>query len=66
MSEALGRRHALDTPDRRCMISARIALAALADAVEGWIANGCSTDLSDAVDDSFETVGWLCHEWSGS
>jgi AcrR family transcriptional regulator len=64
ISDALAERHHVPPQDARCVLTSHVALAVLADAVEGWIAEGCSEDLDAAVDSSFEEMADLCRAWS--
>jgi len=64
LSDALARRRGLDDPDGRASLAARVALAVLASAVEGWFAAGCEGDLADAIGNRFDLMTELCGEWS--
>jgi AcrR family transcriptional regulator len=66
VSDGLAQRRGLDAPNQDCVVAARVALAAMADAVDGWIAEGCLSDLSDALDQAFDTLTRLCRIWSRS
>jgi AcrR family transcriptional regulator len=64
ISGALAQRHGLPTPDRRCTLTARVALDAWADAVEAWIAEGARGDLGASVAASFERLRALASDWA--
>jgi len=64
ITDALARRRGLGHPDERASLAARVALAVLASAVEGWFAAGCEGDLADAIGDRFDLMAELCSEWS--
>jgi len=63
ISGALAIRRGLAMPDRRCKVTARVALEVWADAVEAWIADGAESDLGAAVARGFDLVAELAHEW---
>lgn len=54
LAAALAVRQDVDPSDERCILIARIAMAAMASGVEGWISRGCEGDLADAIDASFD------------
>jgi AcrR family transcriptional regulator len=60
VTDALAQRNGLAPDDERCSLSARVALEAMASAVEGWIDRGCAGDLAEAVDTSFELMTEVC------
>jgi len=62
--EALAQRRGVEPDDARCILIARFALAALASAVEGWIARDCAGDLAAEVESSFDLVVDVCDELS--
>jgi AcrR family transcriptional regulator len=59
ISDALARRRGLAVPDHGCSLTARVALAAWADAVETWVADGGRADLGAAVAHRFDLVADL-------
>ena len=63
ISGALAWRHGDAAADRRCTITARVALEAWAQAVETWIADGAESDLSAAVARTFDLVAELARDW---
>jgi AcrR family transcriptional regulator len=63
ITDALARRRGLPVGDGRALLAARVALAVLASAVEGWMAAGCRGDLADAVEHGFDLMNDLCNEW---
>jgi AcrR family transcriptional regulator len=64
VSSALATRHGLVAPDRRCTLTARVALETWADAVETWITRGAEADLDEAVAQGFDLVAELAHRWT--
>ncbi len=64
VTDALAQRKGLEASDERCAAAAKISLAMLGTAVEGWIAGGCRGDLGEAVDESFGALADLCREWT--
>jgi len=64
VSGALATRHGLVTADRRCTLTARVALEVWADAVETWITNGAGSDLGEAVAHGFDLVADLASGWT--
>jgi AcrR family transcriptional regulator len=64
--DALAQRRGLDPQDERCSLAARVGLAALASAVEGWIAEGCVSDLGSRIDANFEQMSETCRELAGT
>jgi AcrR family transcriptional regulator len=61
-SAALAERRGVPPHDARCVLLARIALEALAAAVEGWIDAGCEGDLATAVEAAFDLTVEVCGE----
>ena len=59
---ALAERRGVATDDPRCVLIARIALEALATAVEDWIAAGGQGDLAAAVEAAFDLTADVCAE----
>lgn len=64
ITDALARRRGLEAPDDRALLTARVALAVLASAVESWLADDCQSDLADAVEHRFELMAEVCRQWS--
>jgi len=64
ISDALAQRHGLATPDRRCTLTARVALEVWADAVEAWITGGGAGDLATSVTTGFDLVADLAAAWT--
>lgn len=64
VSSALALRNGLATPDRRCTLTARVALEVWADAVEAWITGGADGDLGAAVAQGFDLVAELAGDWT--
>jgi len=63
IADALAQRRGLDRADTRSSLAARVALAALAQAVDDWLSRDCVDDLEAVVDDRFDTLNRLCAEW---
>ena len=63
IADALAQRHGLAEADTRSSLAARVALAALASAVDHWLSGNCVDDLEAVVDDRFDTMTGLCAEW---
>ena len=59
-SDALAQRHGRDTEDERCELAARVALDALASAVQRWTDRGCAGDLAPVVAQSFDRMAEVC------
>ena len=66
VTDALAQRRGLETPDDRCAAAAKMTLAMLGTAVEGWIAGECRGDLGEAIDASFGLMADLCREWTNT
>ena len=66
IADALAQRHGRDPSDTRSSLAARVALEALGEAVEGWIADGCRGELGDAIDRSFRQMIEVCADVSAS
>jgi AcrR family transcriptional regulator len=64
ISEAFARRRELDEPSEQCVLSAHAVLGVLANAVEGWIANGCREDLKTAIERNFAFMAELSSDWA--
>jgi AcrR family transcriptional regulator len=64
ISEAFARRRELDEPSEQCVLSAHAVLGVLANAVEGWIANGCREDLKTAIERNFASMAELSSDWA--
>jgi len=64
ISDALAQRHGLAVPDRRCTLTARVALEVWADAVEAWIIGGATGDLAASVTTGFDLVADLAAAWT--
>jgi AcrR family transcriptional regulator len=64
ISDALATRHGRDPRNSRSSLAARVALEALGEAVEGWIAAGCLGELGDAIDRGFQQMIEVCAELS--
>jgi AcrR family transcriptional regulator len=62
ITDALAQRHRRHSTDVRSSLAARVALDALGEAVEGWIASGCAGELGDAIDTSFKLMIEVCGE----
>ncbi len=62
--QALAQRRDVEPNDPRCVLIARIALEALASAVEGWIEGDCVGNLATAVERSFDLIIDVCEELS--
>lgn len=56
VSEALASRHGLAEPDRRCELSAGLALAVFSNGVSTWLGNDCVGDLADLIDEGFDLL----------
>lgn len=54
LSDALAQRQGVPLGDERCLLITRIALAAMAAGVEGWVAGDFQHDLTDAIAASFD------------
>jgi AcrR family transcriptional regulator len=59
---AVSRRRGVTPQDARSILIARIALEALASAVEGWIESDCRGDLAQAVESAFDLTVEVCGE----
>jgi AcrR family transcriptional regulator len=64
VADALAHRHGRNSADSRASLAARVALDALGEAVEGWIADGCSERLGVAIDRTFQLMIEVCSELS--
>jgi AcrR family transcriptional regulator len=64
ITDALARRRGLKAPDERALVAARVCLAVLASAIEGWIASGCRGKVVTAVEHAFDLMSGLCNDWS--
>jgi AcrR family transcriptional regulator len=60
VSEALARRRGLDAPDRRSRLVAAMAFAALNNAVNTWVDDGCVVELARVLDDELSLLGDVC------
>ena len=63
-SAALAFRHDLDAPDRRCELTAALALAVFSNGVNTWLHDGCTGDLVEAIDEAFDLMPGLRAEAS--
>jgi hypothetical protein len=59
----LAQRRGLDKPSEACLLSARATSAVLLNAVECWMADGCTEDLTKAVARNFDEMTRLYDEW---
>jgi AcrR family transcriptional regulator len=66
IADALAKRHGRRSPDARSSLAARVALEALGEAVESWIAHGCVGELGEAIDRSFELMIEVCGDLADS
>lgn len=64
IADTLAQRRGLREPDDVCSMAARVTLAVLASAVEGWLATNCRHSLVEAVEHGFDLMARLCSEWT--
>jgi AcrR family transcriptional regulator len=64
ISRALASRHGLRVPDRRCDLTAAMALAVMSNAVNLWAQTESPEDLVEAIDSGFALLSELHAEWA--
>jgi AcrR family transcriptional regulator len=63
ISEGLAGRCGNDKDPRDFRLAARLILATFGETVDAWIADGCRTDLGEAIEAAFADMQQLCAEW---
>jgi AcrR family transcriptional regulator len=63
IARALACRHALQVPDRACMLTARVSLSVFSMAMSSWLATQCRGDLAQEIDQGFDLLATaVCSE----